>query len=178
MAAVHGFVAGWGFGAYSTIIVFLLAPQMPNALWAALVGGVFGVGTMIMQMITGAVFARLARLKRLSERQVKRIGRSTAARTLYVGGLAFAVIGALIVAAPSLNRLAVSTGSPIPNLDSIGVAFVLIVAVVGLIGGYNLWKAYGEVRRTSDPGAGDALDGSPSAARPVPPEPTDGDRSG
>ena len=178
MAAVHGFVAGWGFGAYSTIIVFLLAPQMPNAAWAALVGGTFGVGTMLMQMITGAVFARLARLKRLSDDQVKRIGRSTAARTLYVGGLAFAVIGAVIVAAPTLNGLAFSTGSPIPNLDSIGVAFVLIVTVVGLIGGYNLWKAYGEVRRTATGPVADPPDDPPPAAPPLRPEPGDRDRTG
>lgn len=147
MAAVHGFVAGWGFGAYATIIVFILAPQMPNVGWAALVGTAFGLGTMIMQMITGALFARLARLRRLSTDQVKRVGRSTAARTLYVGGLAFAAIGALLVAFPYLGSLAVATGSSIPNLDSIGVAFVLVVVVVGVIGGYNLARAYREVAR-------------------------------
>ncbi len=150
MALVHGFVAGWGFGAYATIIVFILAPQMPNVGWAALTGACFGLGTMVMQMITGALFARLARLRKLSTDQIKRVGRSTAARTLYVGGLAFAAIGALLVTFPALRSLSLSTGNPIPNLDSIGVAFVLIVVVVGLIGGYNLWKAYGEVRRSGE----------------------------
>ena len=29
LAIVHGFVAGFGFGAYSTIITFILAPQVP-----------------------------------------------------------------------------------------------------------------------------------------------------
>ncbi len=148
MAIVHGFVAGWGFGAYATIIVFLLAPRMPNVGWAALVGVAFGLGTMVMQMITGALFAHLARLRKLTTAQVKRVGRSTAARTLYVGGLAFALIGAALVVLPSLDSLAISTGNPIPNLNSIGIAFVLIVTVVGGIGGYNLWSAYREVRRT------------------------------
>ncbi len=166
MAAIHGFVAGWGFGAYATIIVFLLAPHMPNAGWAALVGAMFGIGTMLMQMIMGAVFARLARLKKLTHRQVQRVGRSTAARTLYVGGLAFAAIGALIVAAPALDSMAISTGSPIPNLDSLGVAFVLIVTVVGFIGGYNLWTAYREVR------------GPPASDRPTPATDPAGDPDG
>ncbi len=147
MAAIHGFVAGWGLGAYATIIVFVLAPQMPNVGWAALVGVSFGVGTMIMQMITGVLFARLARLKKLSIEQIKRVGRSTAARTLYVGGLAFTVIGTILALLPQLGRAALSTGVQIPNLNSVGVAFVLVVSVVGLIGGFNLWKAYGEVQR-------------------------------
>ena len=147
MAIVHGFVAGWGVGGFATILVFILAPQLPNVGWAALVGAMFGLGTMVMQMITGAIFARLARLKRLTLRQMQRIGRSTAARTLYVGGLAFVAVGAAVAALPWLSSVAISTGSSIPNLDSIGYATVLIVVVVGVIGGHSLWKAYREIRR-------------------------------
>lgn len=145
MAIVHGFVAGWGVGGFATILVFVLAPQMPNVWWAALAGTLFGLGTMVMQMITGALFARLARLKKLSMAQIQRIGRSTAARTLYVGGLGFVGIGALVAAAPNIESYALLTGNPIPNLASIGIAFLLVVSVVGVIGGYNLWKAYREV---------------------------------
>jgi hypothetical protein len=145
MAIVHGFVAGWGLGGYATILVFMLAPQMPNVGWAALVGTAFGLGTMVMQMITGALFARLARLKKVSLDGMKRIGRSTAARTMYIGGLAFVVVGAVVAVAPWLNRYAVSTGSSIPNLDSLGYATALIVIVVGVIGGTSLYKAYREV---------------------------------
>ncbi len=145
MAAVHGFIAGWGIGGFAVIIVFLLAPQMPNVAWAASVGAVFGLGTMVMQMITGALFARLARLKRLSLAQMQRVGRRTAARTLYAGGLAFVAIGLLVTLAPSVEHMAVPTGTPVPNLSSIGIAFVLIVTVVGGIGGYSLWKGYREV---------------------------------
>ncbi len=146
MAAVHGFVAGWGFGGFAVIIVFVLAPQMPNVAWAAAVGGVFGLGTMVMQMITGAIFARLARLKRLTVVQMQRVGRRTAARTLYVGGIAFIAIGLVVALAPSLESYALATGNPIPNLASIGIAFVLTVTVVGVIGGYSLWKGYREMR--------------------------------
>jgi hypothetical protein len=145
MAIVHGFVAGWGVGGFAVIIVFVLAPQMPNVGWAALVGTMFGLGTMVKQIITGALFARLARLKKLTLAQVQRIGRRTAARTLYIGGLAFAGIGALVAATPSIESYAISTGNPIPNLDSLGLAFVLIVSVVGIIGGYSLWKGYQEI---------------------------------
>jgi hypothetical protein len=31
MATVHGFIAGFGFGAYATILVFTLAPHLPRA---------------------------------------------------------------------------------------------------------------------------------------------------
>ncbi len=152
MALVHGFVAGWGFGGYAVIIVFVLAPQMPSLGWAALVGVMFGLGTMVMQIITGALFATLARMKHLSMDQMKRVGRSTAARTLYIGGVAFALIGALVVALPTLDRVAISTGNPVPNLNAIGVSTVLVILVVGVIGGYNLWKAFREIHE-GRPGA-------------------------
>ncbi|MDG6989836.1 MAG: hypothetical protein JRM99_00230, partial [Nitrososphaerota archaeon] len=93
MATVHGFIAGWGVGAYASIIVFILAPQMPNIFYAALVGTSFGVGTTLMQIIIGSVFANIMRVKKLSLNQIKYVGRSAAARTLYLGGLAFAAIG-------------------------------------------------------------------------------------
>ena len=147
LALMHGFVAGWGVGGFAAIIVFVLAPQMPNVYWAALIGTMFGVGTMVMQMIMGALFARLAQRKRLTTGQMQRIGRSTAARTLYIGGLAFIVVGSLVTALPWLSAYALPTGSSIPNLDAIGYATVLIVLVVGVIGGSSLVKAYREVRR-------------------------------
>lgn len=145
LATVHGFIAGWGVGAYASIIVFILAPQMPNIFYAALVGTSFGIGTMIMQIIIGSVFANIMRIKRLSIEQIKYVGRSAAARTLYLGGLAFSVIGALVVAFPLVDSLAVSTGNPIPNLDSIGVASVLVLLTVGAIGFGNLYLGYREI---------------------------------
>lgn len=137
-AVMHGLIAGFGFGAYATIIVFILAPQVPGLIYAPLVGIMFGIGTMIMQIIFGAAFANFARIKRLSENDVDYIGRKTAGRTLYYGGALFALIGALIIMFPILNNIALSTGSSIPNLDSIGVATVLVLVVVGGIGIGNL----------------------------------------
>ena len=145
LATAHGFIAGWGLGAYASVIVFVLAPQMPNIYYAALVGTSFGVGTMIMQIILGSVFANIMRVKKLSIDQIKYVGRSAAARTLYLGGLAFAMIGGLIVAFPFLDTIAISTGNPIPNLDSIGVATVLVLFTVGVIGLTSIYLGYREI---------------------------------
>lgn len=145
LATAHGFIAGWGLGAYASIIVFILAPQMPNVLYAALVGTSFGVGTMFMQVILGTVFANIMRLKKLTLEQIKYVGRSAAARTLYLGGMAFAVIGALVIAFPALGTLALRTGSTIPNLDSVGVATILVLLTVGVIGLGNLYLGYREI---------------------------------
>jgi hypothetical protein len=100
-----------------------------------------------MQIILGAVFANIMRVKKLTVDQIKYVGRSAAARTLYLGGLAFAAIGALIAAFPLLDQLAINTGNPIPNLDSIGVAAVLVISVVGLIGFGNVYRGYREITR-------------------------------
>ena len=148
MAIVHGFIAGWGIGAYASIVVFILAPQMPSVFLAPLVGLFFGLGTMCMQIVLGAVFANIMRVKKLSIDQIKYVGRSASARTLYLGGIAFALIGSLIVAFPFLDQLAISTGNPIPNLDSIGIASFLVIIVIGLIGFGNVYRGYRELTRS------------------------------
>ena len=145
MATAHGFIAGWGLGAYASIIVFVLAPQMPNIFYAALVGTSFGIGTMFMQIIVGSVFANIMKVKKLTIEQIKYVGRSAAARTLYLGGVAFAIIGVLIIDFPFIDGIAISTGNPIPNLDSIGVATVLVLMTVGIIGFGNLYLGYKEI---------------------------------
>ncbi len=151
MALVHGFVAGWGVGGFAVILIFVLAPRMPNVGWAALVGVMFGLGSMVMQIVTGALFARLARVKKLSEGQIQQIGRRTAARTLYLGGFAFMLVGSIVAALPWLQGYYLNTGNPVPNLNQVGYATVLIVLVVGVIGGHSLWQAYQE---TTHPGRG------------------------
>ncbi|MCL5874348.1 MAG: hypothetical protein M1161_03285 [Candidatus Thermoplasmatota archaeon] len=145
MALVHGFIAGWGFGGFSTIITFVLAPQMPSVIYAALVGAFFGLGTMFMQIIIGAIFANIMRVKKLTTNQIKYVGRSTAARTLYLGGIAFGLIGLGVIAFPFLDKLAVKTGSSIPNLNSVGIETVLVILVVGVIGLGSFYKGYKEI---------------------------------
>jgi hypothetical protein len=151
MAVVHGLIAGWGFGAYSTIITFTLAPQVPSLIYAPLPGLFFGLGTMSMQIVLGAVFANIMRVKRLTEEQIKRIGGFAAARTLYLGGIAFAVVGALIIFFPILNNAALGTGIQIPNLDSIGIASVLVIVVVGFVGFGSMYKGFRQLTRPQPP---------------------------
>ncbi len=134
MALVHGLVAGFGFGAYATIITFVLAPQVPGPLYAPLPGVFFGVGTMVVQVVFGAMFARLARLKRLSEDDICYVGKYTAGRTLYYGGMLFTLVGLLVILFPSFESFALSTGVPIPNVDAVGIATGLVLGVVGIIG--------------------------------------------
>ncbi len=134
MALLHGFVAGWGFGAYATIIVFILAPKVPSLIYSPLPGLFFGLGTMAMQIIFGAIFANISRIKKLTDKQIKNIGNKTAGRTLYYGGMVFAILGLLIILFPILDTLGINTGNPIPNLNVIGPATMLVIVVVGLIG--------------------------------------------
>ena len=143
MAVGHGLIAGFGFGAYATIITFILAPQVPSLVYAPLPGLFFGLGTMTMQIVFGAIFANLARIRKFSEQQMKFLGRRTAGRTLFYGGIIFSVIGLLIIAFPVINQWAISTGNPIPNLDSINVATLLVLVVVGGFGiGNIIWSFY------------------------------------
>ncbi len=145
MAFVHGLVAGFGFGAYATIITFIIAPRMPSLLYAPLPGVFFGLGTMVMQIIFGAIFSNLARSKKLSEKQMRKIGSKTAGNTLYYGGIAFAVIGALIILFPVIDSIAISTGNPIPNLSSVGVSTLMVLIVVGGIGIGSLVRGFSEI---------------------------------
>jgi hypothetical protein len=150
LAAGHGFIAGWGIGAYASIIMFVLAPQMPNAAYAALVGAAFGLGTMAMQVILGVIFANIMRLKKLTIDQMKYVGRSAAARTLYLGGLVFASVGAAVVALPWLASAGLSTGSAIPNISVIGVSTVLVLSTLGVLGFGNIYLGYREITGTSE----------------------------
>ncbi len=147
MTVVHGLIAGFGFGAYATIITFVLAPQVPSLVYAPLPGLFFGLGTMCMQIVFGAMFANIARIRKLDEEDVKYIGKSTAGRTLYYGGMAFSVVGLIILLLPALDAFAIPTGNPIPNLDAINVGFLLVVGVVGGIGVASIIKSMRDVER-------------------------------
>ena len=138
LAVVHGLIAGFGFGPYSTIITFILAPMVSGLIFAPLPGLFFGLGTMIMQIIFGAIFSSIGRQSGMSEKEIASVGRKTAGRTLYYGGMLFAIIGLFIVFFPAIDNIAISTGNPIPNLDSVGVATLLVLGVVGVFGIGNL----------------------------------------
>lgn len=146
MTIVHGLIAGFGFGAYASVITFILAPQVPNIIYAPLPGLMFGLGTMAMQVIFGAIFGNILKAKRMSEDDIKVIGRRAAGRVLYYGGWIFVLAGLLIVLFPAIDQWAISTGIPIPNLDAVDVGFLLVVTVVGALGIYAIVKGYYEVK--------------------------------
>jgi len=147
MTIVHGLIAGFGFGAYATVITFILAPQVPSLIYAPLPGLMFGLGTMTMQVIFGAAFATILRLKKLTEDKIKVIARRSAGRTLYYGGIAFMLIGMLVILIPPLDSFAISTGVPVPNLSALDIGLILVLLVVGVIGIWGLLKSYREVVR-------------------------------
>jgi hypothetical protein len=152
MTVVHGLIAGFGFGAYASIITFVLTPQLPSVIYSPLPGLMFGIGTMIIQIIFGAIFGNILRAKRASEEQITYVARKSAGRVLYYGGLVFMVVGALIIALSQIDNFAISTGISIPNLDAIDVGSLLVVMTVGLIGLLSIIKSFREAFKTTSQG--------------------------
>jgi len=146
MPAVHGFIAGWGFGAFAIIIYTVLAPSMPSAAWGWLPGALFGLGTTVVQAVAGAGIGYwLSRRKKISDPAViRRIGLRAASRTLKLGGLAFVGGGLFGLLMPRAASQAIDTGIRIHNLHTIGLPFVLVVGVVLGIGITSVRRAIRE----------------------------------
>ncbi|MHB1413851.1 MAG: hypothetical protein ACYC1C_01255 [Chloroflexota bacterium] len=121
-ALIHGFLAGFGFGGFSLFVNTVAAPAMPSPLVGFLPGLLFGIGTMIMLLIVGALFgASLRWSHRLTESEVRQIGAQTGGRTLLFGGLLFAGFGAATLL--GLDRyLPVDSGYFLIGLFMVGVA--------------------------------------------------------
>lgn len=134
MTVVHGLIAGFGFGAYASVIIFVLAPQVGSLAYAPLPGLFFGLGTMVLQVALGALFGSLMRRRGLTEEQIAKVARRTAGFTLYYGGMLFITAGALILALPAIDSWGLATGVPVPNLDSINIGTILVLSVVGILG--------------------------------------------
>lgn len=93
-AALHGFIAGFGFGGFSLFVNTVAAPAMKSAWLGFLPGLFFGLGTTLMLVIIGYVFgASLKWTKLASEAEIKHIGAQTGGRTLFFGGMLFAAFG-------------------------------------------------------------------------------------
>ena len=130
MPAVHGFVAGWGFGAFALILYGTLSPTMPSAWWGWVPGALFGLGTALVQASAGALFGRMAVRRKLSADAVRAVALITATRTLVWGGLAYAVAGLFGLLLPQLAERSFATGLHVHNLANLGLPFVLAVGVV------------------------------------------------
>ncbi len=132
MPAIHGFIAGWGFGAFALILYTTLAPAMPSAAWGWLPGALFGLGTTLIQGIAGAAFGHLAASRQLSPEVLRQLALFTASRTLRWGGIAYMLAGVFSLAFPPLAHWELATGVPVLGLDHIDLP--LIIAIIGVLG--------------------------------------------
>jgi sulfite exporter TauE/SafE len=91
---VHGFIAGFGVGAFSLFINTVAAPAMGSPWTAFLPGLLFGIGTTLMLLVIGGLFGMsLKWIHSITEDQLRRIGAQTGGRTLFFGGLLFVLAG-------------------------------------------------------------------------------------
>jgi hypothetical protein len=92
-AMIHGFIAGFGFEGLA-VYTSVVGAHMPNIWMSLLPGLLFGLGTMLVLMVLGAIFGALLHwVKGLTEQQVRRIGVKTSGRALFYGGILFILFG-------------------------------------------------------------------------------------
>ena len=130
MVLLHGFIAGWGTGAFAIIIYTVLAPKMPNAYVGFVPGLLFGLGTMVTQIIIGMLVGRFMEKLKMGRKAVEYIARKTSGLTLFWGGLAFVSAAALELIFPELMNAGIITPVKVHNLHSLGVGFFLVIFVV------------------------------------------------
>ncbi len=129
MTLLHGFVAGWGTGAFALILYTVIAPAMPSAGVAFVPGLLFGIGTMIMQITIGSLIGLWMQKRRLTPVQLQYVGKKVSGMMLFYGGLGFVLVGFLGLVLP-LDKLQFTTGLRIHNLHTIGVGFFLAVILL------------------------------------------------
>ncbi len=157
MAFVHGTIAGFGFGAFALILYTVLVPAMPNYYFAWLPGMLFGVGTMVMQIVVGSVFGGwLTRVKRITKEGMEYVAKKISSNVLYYGGMAFAIMGAVILAYPGLLNYGISTGLKVRGLDILNVGFFLVIFVVVVIGAASYIVAIRRAARSFPEGGKEA----------------------
>jgi len=140
-AAIHGFIAGFGFEGFAIYVNTIAISAMPNAWLGFLPGLMFGLGTMLVLIIVGAMIGASLRLtKRVTEEELKRIGAKTAGRTLFFGGWLFGIFGIATLLGLGAN-LPVDTGYILIGL------FMVIIAVPAFI---YTWKEVMTARKQTE----------------------------
>ena len=163
MAAVHGFIAGWGFGAFALIVSTVLAPAMPDAALGWLPGALYGLGTTVVLAGVGVLIGALVRHRRLEPEHAQQVAQESAGWTLLAGGLLFAAAGTAGFLDPSLMTAGIATGIHVYNLDQLNLGTLLVAAVVLI--------ALGAMARSARKLRAERADGerhAPPAARPQP----------
>lgn len=147
MPALHGFIAGWGVGAFAAIVYTVLAPAMPSAATGWLPGFAFGLGTLCVQSMAGAALGTWLARRGLPPEAIRRIGLVTAARTLLWGGVAFILLGLAAAVFPGIADLAVTTPLRVHNLHTLGLPFLVLLFTVLGVGATTLVGATRPRRR-------------------------------
>ncbi len=130
MVLLHGFIAGWGTGAFAIIVYTVLAPKMPNGYTGFLPGLLFGLGTMATQIIIGMFAGRFMERLKIPKKGIEYIARRTSGLTLFWGGLAFVLAAALEIAFPKLIQAGFVTPVKVHNLHTLGVGFFLVIFII------------------------------------------------
>ncbi len=130
MVLLHGFIAGWGTGAFAIIVYTVLAPKMPNAYAGFLPGLLFGLGTMVTQIIIGMFVGRFMERLNIPKKGIEYIARRTSGLTLFWGGLAFVLAAALEIAFPKLIQAGLVTPVKVHNLHNLGIGFFLVIFII------------------------------------------------
>ena len=151
MPAVHGLIAGFGFGAFALILYTVLSPAMPSAAWGWVPGALFGLGTAVVQAAVGALFGWVTLRLGLPATAIREVALTTAGRTLGWGGLVFIAGGLFGLLAPDWAGFEVSTGLRVHNLAHLNLGFLLVMVVVLLIGVITLVQQVGHWRLRADP---------------------------
>ena len=146
MASLHGFVAGWGMGAFALIIYTVLAPQMPSAALGFLPGLLFGTGTMLTQIAIGAAVGLFVSRLRVAPEMLPVMARRIAANVLLYGGLAFVLAGVLELWTP-LARWGIRTPFHVHNLHTISIGTLLAVGIVFGVAGVSFAREFARARR-------------------------------
>ncbi len=149
MVLLHGFIAGWGTGAFAIIVYTVLAPKMPNAYFGFLPGLLFGLGTMATQIIIGMLAGRFMEALHIPKKGIEYIAKRTSGLTLFWGGLAFVFAAILEFAFPKLIQMGIITPLKVHNLHSIGIGFFLVVFIIFFIMVISFIKSLRYVKKHS-----------------------------
>ncbi|EZQ07084.1 hypothetical protein CM19_07005 [Candidatus Acidianus copahuensis] len=141
LALIHGFVAGFGFGAFALIIYTVLAPTMPNVYLGWVPGFLFGIGTLTAQVLFGTFFGKFMETrKHLTMKGIALVGKTITITILEYGGLAFILGGLGVLAFPQVLAYNIITPIKVHNLHSLGIGFFLVIITVIIFGIYGYYK--------------------------------------
>ncbi len=150
MPLVHGFIAGWGTGAFAILVYTALAPHMGSAWVGFMPGMFFGLGTMVMQILVGGLFGQWMAKRKFSENARVMIARLMSGRVLTWGGFGFALVGLMGLIFPVIGDIQVNTGIKVHNLAHLGIGFFLAVIMLFGVAAVAFFKSIHDVTAMGD----------------------------